>query len=315
MNEALQISILKTLAFFDIFDYSLTPQELHAWLWSYPDAVAEDVFLKFLSNLEQNSEIELCSGYITLPGRSGIVQARRQKVWLVEKKMEIAKKGIRKLRWIPFLKAVFVCNTVAFGWPKEDSDIDVFVIAKAGRLWITRFLVSFTLSFFGLRRGKTKIQDKLCLSFYVTDDALNISDLVLEEADIYLIYWLALLIPLYDPDKLYSRIMDSNAWMKEYIFQTSFDYTSAPAWMIPESKIQNKVKRFFESVWKGGYGNLLEGQARSLQKNKMSRNMKSVQNESNTGVVISDSRLKFHEHDRRAEFKSAWEKRCMALGL
>ncbi|MBI2990350.1 MAG: hypothetical protein HYY51_04190 [Candidatus Magasanikbacteria bacterium] len=315
MNEPLRVSILKTLAFFDIFDYPLTSQELHTWLWSYEDFIVERDFLKFLDSLKQNGELELVSGYVVLPGRGAIVHIRQQKIWLLEKKMEIARKGIRKLRWVPFVRAVFVCNTLAFAWPKKDSDIDVFIVTKAGRLWISRFLVSCILSLFGLRRGKTKIQDKLCLSFYVTDNALDISDLVLEEADIYLVYWLARLLPVYDPSQVYSQIMDANVWIKKYLSQASFGYRVAPGWIVPEAKAQKRARHFFEVMWEGKYGNFLEDQARSLQRAKMSRNTNSVQNEPDTRVVINDSRLKFHENDRRAQFKSAWEARCGALGV
>jgi len=112
------------------------------------------------------------------------------------------------------LRAVFVCNTLSGAGLTEGSDIDVFVVVRKGRLWLARFLATLALSVWGLRRTKRKIKDKVCLSFYVTDDSLNLSKIALNN-DVYLMYWIAQLIPIYDPDNLYLSVQRANQWVKQ----------------------------------------------------------------------------------------------------
>ena len=44
--------------------------------------------------------------------------------------MKIANRAVEKIRWVPFLRAIFVCNTLAGPGLKEESDIDVFIITR-----------------------------------------------------------------------------------------------------------------------------------------------------------------------------------------
>ena len=109
---------------------------------------------------------------------------------LVEKKLAIARKAAPILGAVPGVQAIFVCNTVAAGWPSVQSDIDLLVVVKPGRLWLTRFLFTITTVLLTKRRHDHQVADHLCLSFYITRDQLNVSAVRGPLPDIYLIYWL-----------------------------------------------------------------------------------------------------------------------------
>jgi hypothetical protein len=47
-----------------------------------------------------------------------------------------------------------------------------------------------------------------------------------------------------------------------------------------------------------------------MQLAKMKMNLHSLQNEADTRVVISDEMLKFHENDRREEYRDKWLEKC-----
>jgi hypothetical protein len=68
-------------------------------------------------------------------------------------------------------------------------------------------------------------------------------------------------------------------------------------------------------MWEGKYGDLIEGQAKGIQQAKMKFNFGSVQNAGDTRVVINDKMLKFHEKDRRVEYRDEWIKKCKNLDM
>lgn len=312
--ERLPKSVLQTLAYFDIFDHPLTSEELYRFLYTdFTDFKID--YSDFVERLEHIDGIEAKQGFYFLPSREKIVETRQRGIKFIEEKMKIAKRGIKKIRWIPFARAVFVCNTVASAGVSEESDVDVFVVVRKGRLWLTRLLITLVLSLFGLRRTKKKIKNKICLSFYVVDSRLNLEDLAIGNNDIYLIYWLAQLIPVYDPDKIFDSIQEANQWIKRYIPNASEPYKVLHRWKVGNSNLNGHVKKFFEKMWGEGYGRVIENQAKNIQLSKMKRNKASVQNENDKRVVIQDDILKFHENDRRVEYRREWLKRCRELGI
>lgn len=293
-----QRSVLKTLAYFDMFDYPLTEQELGRFLYKDSDPPAS----------QHSWEARRAGGFFFLPGREEIVEKRKMGQKLFAEKIKIAQKAMRKILWVPFVRAVFVCNTSTGVGTKEGSDIDVFIIVRHGRLWLARILVTLTLGLFRLRRTKTKIKNKICLSFYVTDNNLNLSKIAIEN-DIYLMYWLALLIPIYDPDNLGKSLWRANVWAEKYL-PSAFKGGMNKEWQFNDGKIAKKIKNVFEKWWGGKYGDLMEKQAREAQKIKIKMNTNSVQDAPDTRVIINDEMLKFHEGDRRTEYREEWKKRC-----
>ena len=207
-DQILQQAIVDTLAYFAIFNFALTREELWHNLFFVSGVEREITFDNFVKNLVfllSEKEIETKHNFYFLPGRESDYYNRQNSVKFVEQKMKIAHLAIKKIRSIPFVRAVFLCNTVAGSTVTADSDIDVFIIVGKNRIFLTRFLVTFILSIFGLRRHGEKVKDRICLSFYTTEDNLGLSKIALDRPDIYLLYWLDQLVPFYDED----------AWLKK----------------------------------------------------------------------------------------------------
>lgn len=301
-----QNSILKTLIYFDIFNTPLTREEIWRWLWeeNNPDYFS---LIKNLDLLVQNKTIQSKNGYYFLTGKKNNIDLRQSAVPLVEEKMKIAVKATKKIRYIPFVEAVFACNTVAGAGVKKESDIDVFIIIKKDRIWISRLLTTLVLGFFRLRRNKNHIANKICLSFYVTTDALDLSKIKIEGTDIYLVYWLDNLIPIYDPKNMSSELRQVNSWLNKYIPNAKTVYDTLDRWKVDDTGFTKLIKSFLEIAWQGKYGDMIEAQAKGIQKTKMKMNYMSNQDKADTGVIISDSMLKFHENDRREMYRKKWE--------
>ncbi len=313
MEEKLKKSILQTLAYFDIFDHPLTREELFWYLYTdYPDLKSD--YTDFVKQLENDlpSGVGSSQGFYFLSDRENIVQIRQSRVKLVEDKMKIAVRGIKKIARVPFIRGVFVCNTLGYGVVDEDSDIDVFIVVKQGRLFIARALATMYLGLVRMRRTKKKIKNKICLSFYVADNNLNLEKTAITN-DIYLVYWLNNLIPVYDPNNLHQEIIKENNWAKKYLVNGLQDFSSSYHWRIYNTKFSQAIKNFFEKTWASAYGDLIEKQAKEMQLVKMKMNFRSVQNENDTRVIVNDEMLKFHENDRREEYKKLWQENCVKI--
>ena len=106
---------------------------------------------------------------------------------------------------MPFIRLVAVCNNLAYLNAKESADIDLFIVVKKGRIWITKLSLLFIITFLGLRPPKNKAKDKIYLSFYVSSEALDISQIKIANDDVYLVYWLATLFPVYQRYSYYQK--------------------------------------------------------------------------------------------------------------
>jgi len=307
MNKQLEKSIIQTLSYFDYFDHPLTAEELFHFLWCPPN-IDYVSFLRELESLEQ-SNIEFSSGFYFLPNRSRLVDIRRLKTSDNDFKNSLAKKAVKKIRWVPFVRSVFLCNNTSFEMASPKSDIDVVIVIKEGRMWIGRLLVTIILSILRMRRTKKKTTNRICLSFYASGKSLDFSDLKITEIDVGLIFWIMQFVAIYDPHNTLKEIFDINSWIRKFLPNAFSVNQISERFLVTDSKISKKWKRFWEAVWGSAYGNLIENQARAIQKLKMKLNTGSVQNEPDTRVIINDDVLKFHEKDKRLVYKEHWDKK------
>ncbi|TSC76269.1 MAG: hypothetical protein G01um101431_890 [Parcubacteria group bacterium Gr01-1014_31] len=299
-EKNLAAAVLRTLAYFDVFDYPLTALEVQRWLWRKRASASEVV--QVLQQLEQARRLQRVHGYYHLPGRSAAVAARWQRYLDAELKFRRALRAAGWLRWLPAVRLVAVCNNAAYGNAKTESDIDLFIVVAPGRLWLTRLAVTVIMQLLGLRRHGGRIANRCCLSFYVTANAADLSRFSLAPDDPYLVYWLATLAVIYARAGEAESFWHANAWVKEWLPNGQPRLLSArrsvPApqhWLLPE----------------GSAG--LEYIARRLQRAKMATRERA--RASRLGVVISDDVLKFHEEDRRTAYRQQWEERCQAQGV
>jgi len=304
MRLSWEKSIIATLNFFDLFDQPLTQEELFRFLYNPPAGVQAE----FLSVLDSGMGkwCETFCGYYFLPGRKEIVEARRRRTVDNDKKLKIARRGARLVGWVPFVRAVFLCNTTAWQTANPDSDIDFFIVIRHGRIWLARALVTLTLSLFGLRRHGRKVENRICLSFYITDENLNLRPVSTSAPDIYLVYWLSQLLFLGGENAILASLYGANRWVQE-LLPNAFNFLASD-----EATYKSRTKRFLEKMWGAGYGDLLESQARSAQLTRM-KMFKGPKGAVGDGcrVVISDKMLKFHEQDRREEIREKWLKRVV----
>jgi len=126
---------------------------------------------------------------------------------------------------------------------------------------------------------------------------MNLEKLMLPDgSDIYFIYWLAGLVPVYDKDGIYNKFIGANGWIKNYL----------PNWGAGEVNYRRDAGRGFSWFYRdtidmffGG----LERRIKEIQLEIMPRQIKDIMN-IDSRVVASDKIIKLHVNDRREEYRS-----------
>lgn len=297
-----QIAILKTVVFFDLFDYPLTTWEI----WQYLSLRIElETVEQSLAGLLNKNVLQTAQGFVFMPGRSGIVMIRRQRYNYTNHKFLIAKRVARLFALLPAVKLVAVSNLIGHHNLRAGSDIDIFIMASPNRLWLTRFFCAGLMKLFFLRPTKKNKVNKICLSFYVTISGANLEKLRLGTYDPYFDHWLIGLYPLHDKDEFLPFLRAQNTWLKE-IFPNSL--------LLSKSTREFKFKKIWIERIFVSLGDLLEKIVKKIQWQIMPIAIKSLIGHDG-GVVITPDVLKFYLQDRRLEFLNKYRVRLAQLGI
>ena len=289
-------AILKAVAFFDMFDYPLTPFEI----WTFCGIKCElSEILEALNN--NNLPLKTKYGFYFLNNRSEIVDIRQRRYNYANRKFKRALKIARLFKIVPWIKMIAVGNSIGANNLRDDSDIDFFIITEAKRIWVTRWFCVGLAKFLNLRPQPLKKRDTICLSFYITDDNLELKKLMLPENkihDVYFVYWLANLVPIYNKDNSYLKLINANVWLKECL----------PNWLPAYSGRARDVGLPFSDFYRD-FTDMLIGGTDSLLKKIQLRIMPDVlhrQMSIDTRVVVNDKILKLYVNDRREEFRGKY---------
>lgn len=189
-----------------------------------------------------------------------------------ERKMFRARRAVRLISFLPFVRAVAVCNSLGFQMVHEESDIDLFVVAAAGRVWSARWWVTGVLALLRMRPGES-VRDPICVSFFIDETVTDLSNLRIEN-DVYFEYWLRSLMPMLGVHTLFKL----------------------GAKTAPEFRVKNHIsciREFFA-------GFMSEQLVRRQQMNIMPQEVKDRAALGDTTVVLSSTTIKLHQNDRRA---------------
>jgi len=342
-------AIVKTIAFFDLFDYPLTNWEIWRYgLWQGNKITYNDV-VKILDTISDPTALKAVgslNGFYFLPGRDKIIKTRRERYNYTNRKFKRALLIAKIFKFIPWIKMIAVGNLIGTHNLKDESDIDFFIVTEPGRIWLTRFFCVSLTQLLGLRPKEGKMRDKICLSFFISEEAIDLSGLMIvsgpsgtsrldkggsgaaEERvgstappagrdyeaaneklikDIYFIYWLACLVPIYDKDGTYNKLIKKNDWLKQCL----------PNWQQVKIIDRRNLGRGFSNFYRevvdlliGG----LEQNIKRIQFKLMPHNLKAVMNKGSK-VMADDLILKLHVNDRREEYMKRWKEKLVEIEL
>lgn len=185
-------AILEVLVYFDLFAYPLTTLEV--WKNLRVKASFQEVDQALVGNVWLKDRLEFNQGTWGLRGRTG---ERAERYRASKYKLDCAKRYVWWLRKVSAVFSVYACNTLGYLGSRPQSDIDLFIIARRGRIWTARFFaVLFAKLLFGRPHG-THRKDTICLSFFAAQGA-DLRKVALPGEDVYYQYWLKNLLLLFE---------------------------------------------------------------------------------------------------------------------
>ncbi len=294
-KQKIMEGIVKTIAFFDMFDYPVTAFDV--WKFSNTRCGYEAV-CQALEDLILRRKVESKNGFYFLRGRRRICDTRADRYKKANKKYKRALMIAKIFKYIPWIKMVAMSNVMGSNNFKQKSDIDLFIVTEKKRIWITRFFSVAITKILGMRPKINNVTDKICLSFFVSEDALALRSLMLDDYDLYFFYWLASIIPIYNRDETYEKLIKENKWIHK-VFPNWCLYIPASdkSVGVNESRIYMDIIDLFV----GG----LEKNFKKLELNILPTVLKDLLNK-DTRVVANDEVIKLIPNDRREFYRQKY---------
>ena len=233
-------SIIRTLAYYDIFSYPLTKEEIYICSNTNGDtkhSVFEELEVLVSSGIVYNN-----NKFYSINHNSHLIPKRIEGNKRAIKKMKTAKLYSKFISHFPYVRGVFLSGSISKGYMDEKADIDYFIITAPNRLWITRILLVFFKKMFLLNSYKF-----FCINYFISTTELEI-----EEKNIYTAIELSTLIPIYGAD-VYNDLYRANQWIKNYVPNyPKRDVNNLPA---SKKKIFQKV---VESLLNNSFGDYVD---------------------------------------------------------
>ncbi len=146
------------------------------------------------------------------------IYSQKQKV-VYEKKMELARKLSQRLSKFSTILFMGVSGSVASEYPKNDDDIDLFIICKKNSLWITRAGVMVYVWVTGIphrRRGKKEKKNEFCFNLWIDENELEMPRV---KRDLKNAMDAILVKTLINRENTRERFMAANRWIGDYLAQ------------------------------------------------------------------------------------------------
>lgn len=135
---------------------------------------------------------------------------------------------LKYIKWVPWLKMVWIWNSISMNCADKDSDIDLFIITDKNRIWTVRIMITLIFQILWVRKDDKNHAWRFCLSFFSTTSWMNFKNFALED-DIYLFFWIIYLKPILDYDNTYQKFLESNEtwcnfWWYENILTNNLNF-------------------------------------------------------------------------------------------
>lgn len=119
--------------------------------------------------------------------KSGLTEKDKS---IVKKKINLAKRNLHRILITKFCRRIAISGSIAVGCPKEEDDIDIFVIVRDNTLWIYRFYIKLFGGKMVAKRFDKEHKNKFCVNFIVEESTLKE---IFEDSVVFQHEWMSLI--------------------------------------------------------------------------------------------------------------------------
>jgi hypothetical protein len=242
----LRSSIIRTLAYYDIFSYPLTAAEIFYNLGSNHTNL--DEIKNELKNLSSYNIIYSKEEFFQLTDDEKYILRRKKGNELAKRRLKTAKKVSDLISRFPFIRGILLSGSISKSFMEEESDIDYFIITHPNRVWISRLILMLFKKLFLFNSKKI-----FCINYFVDSEKLEI-----EEKNIFTATEIVTLLPTYGK-KIYDEFYEKNYWVKEFYP----NYPKRETGNVIDRK-DGIVKNFLEKILSKNIGDKIDDFAMSV---------------------------------------------------
>lgn len=229
----LRSSILKVVAYFDLFNYPVSAEEILLFL---DREISEQELYPVLEALIVEKHLFRVGSFYSLRDEPAIAERRIKGNKHATELLVIADKVSRFLYQFPYVRGVGISGSLSKHYAEENADIDYFIITRSNRLWIARTLMHLYKKWSFLT-GK---QHWYCMNYYVDEEALEIA-----EKNIFTATELLTLLPSCGNGGLV-KFFDANEWATTFFPHYRQRQRAAPVYP-PYSLLKRALEKLFDN--------------------------------------------------------------------
>lgn len=316
MINNIQKQIIATIAYYDELAYPLTAFEAWKHLTVIdrrdscePKKLSLDDVMDIFKNRELRNYVEEYEGFYFLKGRKELVKERLRRNKIASLKIKRLRKIVWLMRFIPFIRMIGVTGRLAMKNAGKDSDWDLFVIFKRGKIWTGRTLLTIFVHLIGKRRHGKKIKDRICLNYFIADDPLKID--ISErpfEVNLFSAGEYSFMIPIFG-FKTFRKFQMRNIWIRD--FKPNYSLSEVRSTKMVSDSHSSKIIR--KCVEKFSGFDFIENFLRKIEMEKIAKNPKT--HLSGSIIEANDKTLVFLPEPQGKEIYERCLKKLKAMGI
>jgi hypothetical protein len=235
--SSVQRALIYTLAYSHQWQWPLLFSELHERLVAKVSATGDDFglpssrsssseILSALQELQQQGIVTTQHKLWVLTGFEPSFEHRLSREKIAPHKWQEVQVFLSKVSKISWIQAVYVTGALAVNNVDAQDDVDFMIVTVPQRLWLSRVAVAWIALLAGKRRTWNGFEpNSWCFNLWLTTDELGCFR---HRQSLYTAYELHQMQCVYDVANVDQRLRAQNAWVKQYLPNTSALDVSQP---------------------------------------------------------------------------------------